>query len=98
MKKILYITMCAAGLFSITSCSDYLETNSPSTVDADFVFSNMTTAHAAMGKKLKDALEEYEKCSAKISDSGQSIAVSAHQLVKLGIPKNPKKPLPDIAE
>ena len=48
MKKILYITMCAAGLFSITSCSDYLETNSPSTVDADFVFSNMTTAHAAM--------------------------------------------------
>ena len=60
--------------------------------------SDFSTAHAAMGKKLKDALEEYEKCSAKISDSGQSIAVSAHQLVKLGIPKNPKKPLPDIAE
>ena len=60
--------------------------------------SDFSTAHAAMGKKLKDALEEYDKCSAKISDSGQSIAVSAHQLVKLGIPKNPKKPLPDIAE
>ena len=60
--------------------------------------SDFSTAHAAMGKKLKDALEEYEKCSAKISDSGQSIAVSAHQLVKLGIPKNSKKPLPDIAE
>ena len=57
--------------------------------------SDFTTAHAAMGKKLKDALEEYEKCSAKISDTGQSILVSANQLVKLGVPKNPKKPLPD---
>ena len=57
--------------------------------------SDFASAHAAMGKKLKDALEEYDKCSAKISDSGQSILVSANQLVKLGIPKNPKKPLPE---
>ena len=57
--------------------------------------SDFSTAHAAMGKKLKDALEEYEKCSAKIGDSGQSILVSANQLVKLGVPKNPKKPLPE---
>ena len=56
---------------------------------------DFATAHAAMGKKLEEALKEYEKCSAKISDSGQSILVSAHQLVKLGIPKNPKKPLPE---
>jgi len=48
MKKILYITLFAAGTFSMTSCNDYLETSSPSTVDANFVFSNMVTAHAAM--------------------------------------------------
>ncbi|MBR4735296.1 MAG: DNA recombination protein RmuC [Bacteroidales bacterium] len=53
-------------------------------------------AHAAMGEKLKAAQEEYDKVSAKISDSGQSILVSAHQLLKLGVPKNPKKPLPEI--
>ena len=53
-------------------------------------------AHAAMGEKLKAAQDEYDKVSAKISDSGQSILVSAHQLLKLGVPKNPKKPLPEI--
>lgn len=57
---------------------------------------DFSAAHAAMGKKLEEAVKEYEKCSAKIGESGQSILVSAHQLVKLGIPKNPKKPLPDI--
>ena len=57
--------------------------------------SDFTTAHAAMGKKLEEAMKEYEKCSAKIGDSGQSILVSANQLVKLGVPKNPKKPLPE---
>ncbi len=48
MKKILYITLCAAGVLSMASCDDYLETESPSTVDANFVFSNMVTSHAAM--------------------------------------------------
>ena len=57
--------------------------------------SDFSTAHAAMGKKLEEAMKEYEKCSAKIGDSGQSILVSANQLVKLGVPKNPKKPLPE---
>ena len=52
-------------------------------------------AHAAMGEKLKAAQAEYDKVSAKISDSGQSIVVSAKQLLKLGVPKNPNKPLPD---
>lgn len=61
-------------------------------VDRVYDFSK---AHAAMGKKLQDAMDEYQTCSAKISDSGQSILVSAHQLLKLGVPKNPKKPLPD---
>ena len=59
---------------------------------------DFATAHAAMGKKLKEAQDEYDRCSAKISESGQSILVSAHQLVKLGVPKNPKKPLPEIEE
>ncbi len=48
-NKLLYITLCAAGVLTgATSCSDYLDTSSRSTVDANFVFSNMTTAHAAM--------------------------------------------------
>ena len=59
---------------------------------------DFTKAHAAMGKKLQDALDEYQTCSAKISDSGQSILVSAHQLLKLGVPRNPKKELPPIEE
>lgn len=62
-------------------------------VDRVYDFSK---AHAAMGEKLKAAQDEYDKVSAKISDSGQSILVSAHQLLKLGVPKNPKKPLPEI--
>jgi len=55
-------------------------------------------AHAAMGDKLHAALDEYDKVSAKISDSGNSILTSAKQLIKLGVPKNPKKPLPDSEE
>ena len=55
-------------------------------------------AHAAMGDKLHAALDEYDKVSAKISDSGNSIITSAKQLIKLGVPRNPKKPLPDSEE
>ena len=55
-------------------------------------------AHAAMGDKLHAAMDEYDKVSAKISDSGNSIITSAKQLIKLGVPKNPKKPLPDSEE
>jgi hypothetical protein len=48
-NKFLYIGMCAVGfLAGTTSCSDYLNTSSPSTVDAPFVFSNITTAQAAL--------------------------------------------------
>lgn len=59
---------------------------------------DFTKAHAAMGDKLHAALDEYDRVSAKISDSGNSILTSAKQLIKLGIPKNPKKPLPDSEE
>jgi DNA recombination protein RmuC len=59
---------------------------------------DFTKAHAAMGDKLHAALDEYDKVSAKIGDSGNSILTSAKQLIKLGIPRNPKKPLPDSEE
>ena len=59
---------------------------------------DFTKAHAAMGDKLHAALDEYDKVSAKIGDSGNSILTSARQLIKLGIPRNPKKPLPDSEE
>ena len=55
-------------------------------------------AHAVMGEKLRAAQEEYDKVSLKIGESGNSILTSARQLLKLGVPKNPKKPLPDSEE
>jgi DNA recombination protein RmuC len=55
-------------------------------------------AHAALGDKLHAALDEYEKVSLKVGESGNSILTSARQLIKLGVPKNPKKPLPDSEE
>jgi len=49
MKKILYSTLFAAGLLmAATSCSDYLETDTLSKADADFVFSTDETARAAL--------------------------------------------------
>lgn len=48
MKKLIYVAVCATGVLLATSCKDYLETGSPSVVDADFVFGNTTTARAAM--------------------------------------------------
>ena len=47
-NKILSLALCAMGLGALTACSDYLETSSLSNADGDFVFSNMTTARAAM--------------------------------------------------
>lgn len=47
MKKTIYTALCAIGVLA-ASCSDYLNTSSPSVVDAEFVFSNMQTARAAM--------------------------------------------------
>lgn len=52
-------------------------------------------AHAEMGNKLKDAQDCYDRCSDKLKDSGRSIVQSARQIVKLGVPANPKKPLPE---
>ena len=59
MKKIVYSTLFFAGMFLTTACSDYLEVGSPSIVDSDFVFSNPTTARAALG----GAYEQWRDCA-----------------------------------
>ena len=56
---------------------------------------DFSKAHATMGEKLRDAMKQYDAVSAKIDESGQSILTSARQLIKLGVPRNPKKPLPE---
>ena len=59
MKKYQLFLVVAAGLLTATSCNDFLETNSPSVVDADFVFSNIETARAAMD----GAYETWRDCA-----------------------------------
>jgi len=49
MKKSIYKVLLMASIASIfTSCDSFLDTSSPSVVDAEFVFSNIETARAAM--------------------------------------------------
>jgi hypothetical protein len=48
MKKIIYSIIGAVVLSTVTSCSDFLNTTSPSVVDRDFVFSDPVTARAAL--------------------------------------------------
>lgn len=54
---------------------------------------DFAASYAAVGKKMEEAFKEYEKGDAKLRDSGASIITSAKQLIKLGIPENPKKPI-----
>ena len=56
--------------------------------------SDFCTAHAKMGKKLEEAMDQYEACDKKIRERGQSIVGAANKLIDLGVPKNTKKPLP----
>ena len=56
--------------------------------------SDFCTAHAKMGKKLEEALDQYEACDRKIRERGQSIVGAANRLIDLGVPRNPKKILP----
>ena len=56
--------------------------------------SDFCTAHAKMGKKLEEAMDQYEACDKKIRERGQSIVGAANKLIDLGVPKNNKKPLP----
>lgn len=48
MKKITSIILAALAGLSFTGCGNFLDTNSPSVVDADFVFSNGESAKAAL--------------------------------------------------
>lgn len=49
MKKSIYKVLLMASIAPIfTSCDSFLDTSSPSVVDAEFVFSNIETARAAM--------------------------------------------------
>ena len=56
--------------------------------------SDFCAAHAKMGKKLEEAMDQYEACDKKIRDRGQSIVGAANRLIDLGVPRNPKKLLP----
>ena len=56
--------------------------------------SDLCAAHAKMGRRLEEAMEQYEACDRKIRERGQSIVGAANKLISYGIPKNPKKPLP----
>lgn len=56
--------------------------------------SDFCTAHAKMGRKLEEAMEQYEACDRKIRERGQSIVGAANRLIGFGVPKNPKKPIP----
>ena len=80
MKKIVYSTLFFAGMFLTTACSDYLEVGSPSIVDSDFVFSNPTTARAA----LDGAYEQWRDCAQnKVFGDGLFYAADiAHNEIK----------------
>ena len=48
MKKLFYTILTVLAGASLVSCQEFLSTNSPSTVDADFVFSSDITASTVM--------------------------------------------------
>ena len=56
--------------------------------------SDFCAAHAKMGKKLEEAMDQYEACDKKIRERGQSIVGAANKLIQLGVPRNSKKILP----
>ena len=58
--------------------------------------SDFCTAHAKMGKKLEEAMDQYEACDKKIRERGQSIVVAANKLISYGVPQNKKKSLPPV--
>lgn len=57
--------------------------------------SDFCKAHAKMGQKLEEAMEQYEVCDKKIREKGKSIVGAANKLIAFGVPKNPKKALPE---
>lgn len=65
MKKIIYTMVGVGLLFATTSCSDFLETSSPSDVNVEFVFGDPTTARAA----LANAYEKW-RADASVHSNG----------------------------
>lgn len=61
MKKIIYAMLGAGMMLSTTACSDYLDTSSPSVVDADLVFSNAETTKRALLGAYVDWAERNNK-------------------------------------
>jgi len=51
----------------------------------------LVEANVMVGKKLEDALKAQQECAKKLSEDGRSISYSARQVIKLGVPANPKK-------
>lgn len=50
---------------------------------------------AVVGQKLEDAQKAYDNADKKLRNAGQGILVSAHQVLKLGVPAPAKKNLPE---
>ena len=48
MKKILFRLVCGAAALATVGCTNFLETESPSVVDRDFVVTNEDSARAAL--------------------------------------------------
>lgn len=55
--------------------------------------SDLVAASNAVGDALDKAVEAQRKCASKLSAGGQSITVAARNVMKLGVPVNPKKEL-----
>ncbi len=52
--------------------------------------------YQAVGAGLESALAQFRKGEIKLRDSGPSIVTSANQIIRYGVPRNPKKPLPPV--
>lgn len=57
---------------------------------------DFASAYASVGKKLEEALKEYDRGEIKLRDGGASIITSAKQVIRLGVPENPKKPISSL--
>lgn len=59
---------------------------------------DFATSMATLGKKLGEAQIAFDAADKKLKNSGQGILVSAHQVVKLGVPAKKALPEPDYEE
>ena len=52
---------------------------------------DLCMANKAVGDALAKAVDSHNKCSAKLAEGGQSITNAAREVIRLGVPANPKK-------